>query len=316
MRRANPLGSPAVLFRGTDARPVSGPARFDLEERTVEPLNTNETRQIRPPYRPPVGIPAGQENRRLGLTVSVALHVLVAILILVPFTTNVVTPILQGAGGPGPAGGGGGGRGGGGGASRPVSNERLSFIQVAPETPPPAPQVTTPPPEAVVPPKPVEEPRPVPPPAPETKADSNPTTKSQPTPDVAAAPGTGGGSGTDGTNGSGPGSGGGTGTGIGTGRGSGVGPGTGGGTQVNYPPLPIEMFLPPMPIPPKLRGFRVTAQFDVDETGRVVSFKFTETSDGGYNRKLRDVVRSIRFRPGSRPDGTPVRMTAQIEWIL
>jgi hypothetical protein len=76
------------------------------------------------------------------------------------------------------------------------------------------------------------------------------------------------------------------------------------------------MFLPPMPIPDRLHGFRMVAEFDVDETGRVVSFTFTETRDGSYNRKLRDVLRSIRFRPGSRPDGTPVRMKAQIEYIL
>ena len=76
------------------------------------------------------------------------------------------------------------------------------------------------------------------------------------------------------------------------------------------------MFLPPMPIPDRVRGFRMIAEFDIDEAGRVVSFHFTETKDGGYNRKLRDVLRSIRFRPGSRPDGTPIRMKAQIEYIL
>jgi protein TonB len=282
----------------------------------LKPQTTVQSHQARPLYRPPVGIPAGRENRRVGLTVSVALHVLVVILLLVPFTRNVVQPILQGAGGPGPAGGGGGGRGGTGGSSRPTSNERLSFIQVAPETPKPAPQVVTPPPQAVVPPKPVEVPRPVPtPPTAEPRPDTA-ATKAPPTPDVAAAPGTGGGSGTDGTNGSGPGSGGGVGTGVGTGRGSGVGPGTGGGTQANYPPSPIVMSLPPMPVPSKLRGVRVIAEFDVDETGRVVSFKFTETADGGYNRKLRQVIREIEFRPGHGPDGRPVRMKTQIEWIL
>jgi hypothetical protein len=167
----------------------------------------------------------------------------------------------------------------------------------------------------VVPPQPVEIPRPVPPPV-EPKPDTSASTKAAPTPDVAAVPGAGGGSGTDGTNGSGPGSGGGVGTGVGTGRGSGVGPGTGGGTQANYPPMPVEMFLPPLPVPDRVRGFHMIAEFDVDETGRVVSFTFTETRDGGYNKRLRDVLRSIRFRPGSRPDGTPVRMKTQIEYTL
>jgi hypothetical protein len=76
------------------------------------------------------------------------------------------------------------------------------------------------------------------------------------------------------------------------------------------------MFLPPEPRPARLRGFRVIAEFDVDETGRVVSFTFTETKDSGYNRRLRDVLRTIRFRAGSRPDGTPIRMKAQIEYTL
>jgi periplasmic protein TonB len=263
------------------------------------------------PYRPPIGIPQGRENRRLGIVVSVALHVAIALLLLVPFTTHVVAPILQGAGGPGPAGGGGGGRGGTCGTTRPPSNEGLRFIQVAPEAAVEA-RPVVPPPLPVVPPKPVE----IPPPPPlEVKADTSTATKS-PSTTIAPVPGSGGGSGTDGTNGAGPGTGGGTGTGVGTGRGSGVGPGTGGGTQANYPPLPIEMFLPPMPIPDRLRGFRMIAEFDVDESGRVVSFTFTETRDGGYNRRLRDVLRSIRFRPGARPDGRPVRMKAQIEYIL
>jgi protein TonB len=236
----------------------------------------------------------------------------VALLLIVPFARHVVTPILQGAGGPGPAGGGGGGRGGTGGESRPASTENLRFIQVAPDVPPAAIPVT-PPPQPVVPPKPVDIP---PPPPREVRPDTSPAARSQPSTANAPVPGSGGGSGTDGTSGAGPGSGGGTGTGIGTGRGSGVGPGTGGGTQANYPPLPVEIFLPPMPIPDRLRGFRMIAEFDVDETGRVVSFTFTETKDGGYNRRLRDILRSIRFRPGSRPDGTPVRMKAQIEYIL
>jgi periplasmic protein TonB len=273
----------------------------------------NLTRQSRR-YRPPLGIPQGRENRRLGVVVSVALHVIFALLLVVPFVTHVVTPILQGAGGPGPSGGGGGGRGGTGGAPPQSRNEQLRYIQVAPEAPRAPETVVTPPPRPVVLPKPAETPRPTPTPPP--KPDSAAAAKPQPAPDVAAAPGSGGGSGTDGTTGSGSGSGGGTGSGAGTGRGSGVGPGTGGGAQTNYPPLPVEMFLPPMPIPDRLRGFRMIAEFDIDELGRVVSFTFTETRDGGYNRRLREVLRSIRFRPGSRPDGKPIRMKAQIEYIL
>jgi protein TonB len=127
-----------------------------------------------------------------------------------------------------------------------------------------------------------------------------------------ASAGLGPGSGNDGTTGNGPGSGGGVGSGIGTGRGSGIGPGTGGGSQANYPPQPIEFFLPPLPPPASVRGFRFIAEFDVDSTGRVLDFKFSETRDGDYNRRIASVLRSMRFRPGTRPDGSPLRMKAQV----
>jgi protein TonB len=171
-----------------------------------------------------------------------------------------------------------------------------------------APQEIAPPTPVPPPPEPVKvEPLPVP------KVDV-PITAAAPlkVPDVAATPGVGGGSGRDGTNGSGPGSGGGVGSGIGTGRGSGVGPGTGGGTQENYPPTAIEVFIPPMPVPDRVRGSRIVAEFDVDSTGKVLSFDFTRTRDRDYNKRLDDVFRGFRFRPGTRPDGRPLRMKAQV----
>jgi len=123
---------------------------------------------------------------------------------------------------------------------------------------------------------------------------------------------TGGGTGSDGTAGTGPGTGGGAGTGIGTGRGSGVGPGTGGGVQANYPPSPTELFIPPLPMPDKVRGFHLVAEYDVDSTGKVLGFNFTPTRDGGYNSRLKDVLKSFKFRPGTTPEGIPIRMKAQI----
>jgi protein TonB len=131
-------------------------------------------------------------------------------------------------------------------------------------------------------------------------------------PEVAPTSGVGGGSGHDGTNGAGPGSGGGVGTGIGQGRGSGVGPGTGGGTQENYAPKILEMFIPPMPVPDKVRGSHVLAEFDVDSTGRVLSVNFTPTKDGGYNKRLNEVFRGFRFRAGTTPEGRPLRMKTQV----
>jgi hypothetical protein len=102
------------------------------------------------------------------------------------------------------------------------------------------------------------------------------------------------------------------GAGVGPGRGSGTGAGTGGGTQANYPPVPVEFFLPPLPAPSSVRGLHFIAEFDVDSTGRVLDFKFTQTRDGDYNKRIASVLKAMRFRPGTRPDGSPLRMTAQV----
>lgn len=256
-------------------------------------------------------------KRRWSTLLSLALHAAVIALLLwdfVPEGRDHIARVALGAGGEGPAGGGGGGRHGTGG-SPPVPLEKLEYVRVAPPSPPPpapapVPQVAPPAPRPVVPPL---TPPPTPQPVPATAVPSPPPVSGGL---VSAVSGTGGGSGGDGSGGSGPGAGGGVGSGVGTGRGSGTGAGTGGGTQVNYPPTPTEMFLPPMPVPAGVRGFHLIAEFDVDETGRVVGFTFTETRDAGYNRKIRDVLKSIRFRPGSRPDGTPIRMKTQIEYSL
>ena len=107
-------------------------------------------------------------------------------------------------------------------------------------------------------------------------------------------------------------SGGGVGSGIGTGRGSSIGPGTGGGAAVNYDPQPEVVFIPPTPAPSGARGSHIVAEFDVDSTGKVLTFSFTPTRDRGYNRQLDELLSKIRFRPGTRPDGTPIRMKGQL----
>lgn len=278
----------------------------------VQPTNTPASSFARRRDLPALSLPHGREDRRTSALLAVALHVLIVMLLVTPFALH--HPIVeeqQGAGGPGPAGGGGGGHGGTGGVTD--ERERLQFMQIAPQPATAAPTAVQP----VVPNPPV----PIPPPQP-VKVDLSPTpieTKVEVAapsklPDIAATPGVGGGTGRDGTSGSGPGSGGGVGTGIGTGRGAGLGPGTGGGNQANYPPQPIEFFLPPLPAPDKVRGFHLVAQFDVDSTGRVRAFDFTPTRDGDYNRRLSEILRGMRFRAGTRPDGTPIRMKAQIEY--
>lgn len=253
----------------------------------------------RRPYRVPTGLPKPRENWRVATFVSLMLHVGVLLLIVTPFAmTDEIRRMAEGAGGAGPAGGGGGGNRGSGGVP-----ERVEFVRVAP-APVPAPAKTEtppllPPPVVVDPPKPVVQQLPevqLPAPIPLTSV---------------ATIGTGG-TGSDNSAGQGPGSGGGVGSGVGTGRGSGVGPGTGGGDGQNYSPTPYEIPLPPMPIPNSLKGDSVIAEFDVDETGRVLSSRFTETGDRGYNRKLAELLRSFKFRPGTTPEGRPIRMKTQI----
>ena len=263
----------------------------------------------RPRYRQPIGLPLRGEGRRTGAVISVVVHALIIFLLIIPFfmPRNVIRRMQQGAGGAGPAGGGGGGTRGTGGQTV----EKIQFVRVSPTpvpTPTTLPPIVPPPPKVtpkVEPPK----PQPVAPPVvpkPQSAAPAAPVTV------ASAETGAGGGSGTDGSAGAGPGSGGGVGAGVGTGRGSGVGPGTGGGTQANYPPTPVEFFLPPLPAPSSVRGLHFIAEFDVDSTGRVLAFDFTRTRDGDYNKRIESVLRSMKFRPGTGPDGSPMRMKAQV----
>lgn len=249
----------------------------------------------RRPYRVPLGMPKGRDDWRIGSLMSVFVHLAIIILLFSPFALmGEIEELEQGAGGPGPAGGGGGGNRGTG----RLRAEVLRFVRVAPPMPTPKPAVTLPPPTPPV----MVPPTPMPLPAAEVPKEPEPT----------MPVGTGGGTGTDQTSGTGPGSGGGVGTGIGAGRGSATGAGTGGGTQENYPPTTIELFIPPLPTPASVKGFHLIAEFDVDESGRVLAVKFNETRDRGYNKRLTEMLRGYRFKPGTRPDGTPIRMKAQI----
>jgi protein TonB len=265
----------------------------------------------RPRYRVPLGLPARDEGRRAGAVISVVIHALIIGLLIIPFflPSSVIRQMQQGAGGAGPAGGGGGGSRGTGGET---TRETLRFVKLA-RDPVATPKSLPPIPIPVVPPKVL-----IPPPVAPAKSESpaklpEQSAVSAPSSTVASVtPGAGGGTGADGTGGTGPGSGGGVGAGIGTGRGSANGPGTGGGTQANYSPQPVAFFLPPLPQPASVRGFKFIAEFDVDSTGRVLDFKFTQTPDGDYNRRIASVLRAMRFRPGTRPDGTPLRMKAQV----
>ena len=139
-------------------------------------------------------------------------------------------------------------------------------------------------------------------------------TEPAPTTDGTTIPtsGVGGGSGTDGTGGTGPGRGGGVGSGVGTGRGSGDGPGTGGGGLDIFPPTVTNLAILPIPVPNRVRPYKLVASFEVDERGNARLISFNPSRDSGYNRKIREMLSEVRFRPATRADGTPVRDTAFI----
>ena len=221
----------------------------------------------------------------------------------------IITPIVQsdfsaepsiGGGGPGPAGGGGGGSAG---ARSRV--ERLEFIRVKP-SPAVTPKVTTAIPPVIPPVKPPEPKPPEPAVTPPTPAATDPL----------LTPLSGAGAGTAGTPGAGPGTGGGVGSGVGTGRGSSVGPGTGGGPGKDYPPTLRDLFIPPLPAPERIKPYHLIAWFDVDEKGNARLISFNQSRDGGYNRRLTEVLRSLRFRPGVKADGTPLRDTVDVHFIF
>ena len=261
------------------------------------------------PIRPLHGIPDRDPRGCAGLVLSALFHLLIVVLLVLPpiIATSVVFDETTGGGGPGPAGGGGGGRGGTGGEE--IKPEKLRYLQVAPipkVSPSAIPPVVPPPPK---PPEPTKQPDPVPtPPTPTPQPAETPS--SGPT---TPTPGAGGGTGHDGSGGNGPGSGGGVGSGVGTGRGSGNGPGTGGGPGEISPARVTDLTILPMPVPKKVKPYDMVAVFEVDERGVGRLIAFNPTNDSGYNRKIREMLAAIRFRPAVRQDGTPVRDTVSIQ---
>jgi len=251
---------------------------------------------------PATGIPGSRDRQRNGTILSLLFHGLLLLFLLAPgplHTDPNLKPLESGAGGPGPAGGGGGGNRGTGG---------VRYIELAP---PPKPVV------APLTPLPVFEPPKLPevvlPPLemPKLAQEAKVEVKIQ-----SPILGIGGGTGNDKTGGNGPGLGGGVGSGVGTGNGSSIGPGTGGGNTAIHAPMMTELFIPPLPLPSGVRGSQILAEFDVSEDGKVLSFKFTPTKDRGYNRRLEEVLKSFRFRPGTTMQGVPVRAKAQITLTL
>jgi hypothetical protein len=224
---------------------------------------------------------------------------MILFLILAPIvgSSNFTHDPAVGGGGPGPAGGGGGGINGPG--SR---GEHLEFVRVKSD------------PTVMPKPKPLTVP-PVKPPEPKPQVES-PVIPTPPVNSAVTTTNSGEGSGNAGTAGAGPGTGGGVGSGVGTGRGSSVGPGTGGGPGKDYPPTLRDLFIPPLPAPDRIKPYHLIAWFDVDEKGNSTLIAFNASKDGGYNRRLSEVLRSLRFRPGVHADGSPMRDTVDVHFIF
>ncbi len=259
-----------------------------------------------------------------GLLGSLGLHLLVLLLFILPVMLGGVMKVRQHrkAGvAEAAAGGGGGGRGGSGmvterifyvphmpatktGPPEPVREAVPRPVQLAPRVPPPEPT-----PEPAPKPTPSEQPVPPQPVSPPTQAAAPAASSSGGSPTL----GTGVGSGNDGSDGAGPGRGGGVGAGVGTGRGSGIGAGSGFGPDSIYPPTLLTLTLPPLDAPDKIRPYRLIAYFDVDERGNTKLLGFNETRDSRFNRRVREVLGDVRFRPAVRLDGRPVRDTGRFE---
>jgi hypothetical protein len=261
------------------------------------------------PYRPPLGIPDPARPGREATLASLLLHILLIFLVLAPpiWVSKQIDAIQQqGPRGDGRVGGGGGGNRGTGG---PESVRYMAFPTAQPED---MKAVPTPPVPVPIPPeeKPPEPPKPEP--TPDPPVEEPPTVKPA-APEVASVePGTGGGTGKDGTAGSGPGTGGGTGSGVGTGAGTGVGPGTGAGNGDDdiFPPNVIALPILPVPVPNKVRPYNLVAYFEVDTLGAAKLLSYNPPPDGGYNRRVREMLLEIRFRPAVRKDGRAVLDTA------
>lgn len=271
---------------------------------TSEPARPPARRR---PYRPPIGIPTQGEPRGRATAASLLLHVLLAVALLAPAVIagrEFIGIIPVGAGGPGPVGGGGGGNRSFPGRLKSVP-ERVGFVRVRPDEPRPKVEPVTPRPEEVKPPPPPPQPE-------EPRAEERAALQAAPPPDSTGAerPGSGRGSGSDGSAGDGPGRGGGVGSGVGTGRGSGTGPGTGGGTGTIYPPTVVALPILPLPIPARVRPYRMVAQFAVDSTGEARLLEFNPSRDAAYNRRIRQMLLEIRFRPAVTADGRPVAAIA------
>lgn len=268
--------------------------------------------RARRPYRPPIGIPTTGEPRAQATVAALAFHLLLVLLVLAPtiFVSSQLIDFTQrGAGGPGPVGGGGGGSQSFPGRIKYLP-EQVDFMKLEKENPAPKKEEVVPAKTETI--KPPDPPPPPPTPDPPAAAATDSAAAAARADSTSAALGAGRGSGKDGSRGNGPGRGGGEGSGVGTGRGSATGPGTGGGDGTVYPPTVVALPILPLPIPAKVRPYKMVAQFEVDTTGQARLIGFNPSKDSGYNRRIREMLLEIRFRPAVTMDGRPVKAIAVV----
>lgn len=72
----------------------------------------------------------------------------------------------------------------------------------------------------------------------------------------------------------------------------------------------IALPILPLPIPAKVRPYKMVARFEVDSTGAARLIEFNPSRDAGYNKRIRQMLLEIRFRPAVTADGRPVAALA------
>jgi periplasmic protein TonB len=79
-----------------------------------------------------------------------------------------------------------------------------------------------------------------------------------------------------------------------------------------YPPTVVAMPIMPLPVPSKVRPYQMTAEFDVDSLGNAKLVTFNPSRDAGYNKRVKEALLEIRFRPATRMNGRPIRALAVV----
>jgi TonB family protein len=65
-----------------------------------------------------------------------------------------------------------------------------------------------------------------------------------------------------------------------------------------------------------VRGRSIAVTFTVNERGEIVGLDFGSTGDRGYDKRFRETLRQVRFRPAVGPDGQPIAATFPILFQL